>query len=89
MKLYQEMRLQALMLVSTGILLTVCLGFIVAGLIQSSMPYLLTAGGLVLIVAPIVMIGQRRSQAVIDRMAKIREGGGDAADLAWLKTRTK
>lgn len=86
MKLYQETRLQAWMLVISAILLIVALGLLIVG---QSLSYLLGAGGIFIIAFIIIAAGQRRSQVIMDRMAKIREGSGDKADLEWLKTRNK
>ncbi len=89
MKLYQEMRIQAIMLASTAVGLVGVLGLLLAGLIKNHMPYMYGAAALLLVVLVIVSIGQHWTQKTMTRVKKIREGGGDAADLEWLKTRNK
>ena len=89
MKLYQETRLQALMLVSSLLGCATALALIVAGLIKQEMLYLLYAGADIVIVYLIIVFGQRWTQRTMARCQKIREGGGDKADLEWLKTRKK
>lgn len=89
MKLYQETRMQQIMFVSTAIGQVAILGLLLAGLIRNQMPYLIGAGALLIVVLAIITIGQRWTQRTINRVKNIREGGGDAADLEWLKTRKK
>jgi len=87
MKLYQETRIQALMIATSAFLLVMVLALILAGLIQSHMPFLFGAAGLALVTFIIIAIGQRWTQRTLDRCQRIREGYGDEADLEWLKTR--
>jgi len=90
MKLYQETRLQALMILSTAIGLVAALVLLAAGLIQSHLPYLIYAGIDLIIVFIVISIGHRRALAVMARVKKIGEGNGNAADdLEWLKSRKK
>ena len=89
MKLYQETRLQAIMIVATAVGAIAALGFLIAGLVYMEMLYLFFAALLLGIIFPIIVIGSRRAETVMARVKKIREGGGDEADLEWLKTRTK
>lgn len=87
MKLYQETRLQAWMIVSTAIGLITVLVLLAAGLIQNHIPYLIYAGIDLIIIFIVISIGHRRALTVVARVKKIREGGGDADDLEWLKSR--
>lgn len=84
MKLYQETRIQAIMLVSTAIGLVAILGLLLAGLILSHMPYLIGAGILLVIVFVVISIGEHWTQKTMARIQRIKEGGGDEADLEWV-----
>ncbi len=86
MKLYQEMRILKIMLASTVISLIGMIGLALAGLVYNEWLYLIGAGVLLAIVSVISSIGAKRTQQLMIRMKKIREGGGDEADLEWLKT---
>lgn len=89
MKLYQEMRIQAIMLMVSAIGLVSVFGLLIAGFVYNSMGYPVGAGILLVIVFRMIASGQRRAAKVMDRVKKIRKGDGDEADLEWIKSRKK
>ena len=89
MRLDTEMRLQAVMIVSTVVGIVGVIGLLIATLVTENYSFLSYAIGLILLVLVVAHFGNKRAQVTMARVQKIREGGGDKADLEWLKTRSK
>ena len=87
MKLYQEMRLQTLMILTAILGCGTAFTFLILGAVRMEWIYFVCAAVDLVATYVVIIVGQRRAQHVIARVKKIREGGGDEADLEWLKSR--
>jgi len=86
MKLYQEVHLQAAMILSTVIGLIAVIVLMIAAWVSGDFLYMFYAAGMLLVVYPIIHFGKKRTMATLARMEKIRLGYGDETDDEWLKT---
>ena len=83
MKLYQEMRLQTLMILTAILGCGAAFTFLVLGAVHMDWFYFLCAAVDLVATYIVIEIGLRRAKYTIARVKRIREGGGDEADLEW------
>ena len=89
MKLYQEMRLQTLMILTAILGCGAAFTFLVLGAVYMDWFYSLCAAVDLIATYVVITVFIRRAKYVTARVKRIREGGGDEADLEWVKTRKK
>ena len=84
MKLYQETRLQTLMIFTAILGCCAAFTFLILGAVYMEWLYFLCAAVDLIATYVVIVIGTRRAQHTIDRIQRIKEGGGDEADLEWV-----
>jgi hypothetical protein len=83
MKLYQEMRLQTLMILTAILGCGAAFTFLILGAMHMEWLYFVCAAVDLVATYVVITVGLRRAQQTIARVKRIREGYGDEADLEW------